>query len=77
MHTSKKTSDRSDVKKDAEGQFASSQADGKASGVASAKPTAITGSEDATVHKTPPAAKPVMGRDVNFRPSSSNKGRKR
>ncbi len=34
---------------DARGQFAPSQADRKATGVASAKPTVITGSEDATV----------------------------
>lgn len=53
------TSDRNDknrVEKDAEGQFAKSQGDPKASGVASAKPTALTPhhSEDATVHRLPP-----------------------
>lgn len=44
------------VKKDAKGQFARSQGDRKASGVASAKPTALTPrhSEDATVHRLPP-----------------------
>lgn len=44
------------VKKDAEGQFAKSRGDRKASGVASAKPTALTPrhSEDATVHRLPP-----------------------
>lgn len=43
-----------EVRKDAKGQFAGSQADRSASGVVSAKPTVITGSEDATAHKTPP-----------------------
>lgn len=41
-------------KDDAEGQYAPSQADRKADGVHSAKPTVITGSEDATVHNKPP-----------------------
>lgn len=44
----------SKVKGDAKGQFAPGHADRKASGVASAKPTVITGSEDATAHKLPP-----------------------
>ncbi|GGG07075.1 hypothetical protein GCM10010924_39770 [Rhizobium wenxiniae] len=43
---------------DAKGQYAPSQADSKASGVASAKPTVITGSEDATVHRDPPGKSP-------------------
>jgi hypothetical protein len=44
------------VENDAKGQFAKSQGDSKASGVASAKPTALTPghSEDATVHRLPP-----------------------
>ncbi|MGF9566109.1 hypothetical protein AAIH70_21605 [Neorhizobium sp. BT27B] len=44
-------------KDDAKGQFAPSQADRKADGVHSAKPTVITGSEDATVHNEPPPPK--------------------
>jgi hypothetical protein len=44
-------------KDDAKGQFAPSQADPKSDGVHSAKPTVITGSEDATVHNKPPAPK--------------------
>jgi hypothetical protein len=44
-------------KKDGTGAFAPSQADRKASGVASAKPTVITGSEDATAHRDPPGKK--------------------
>lgn len=39
---------------DAKGQFAKSQADRKSSGVHSAKPTVVTGSEDATAHSHPP-----------------------
>ncbi|MGF9692389.1 MULTISPECIES: hypothetical protein [unclassified Rhizobium] len=39
---------------DAKGQFAKSEGDREASGVHSAKPTVITGSEDATAHKVPP-----------------------
>jgi hypothetical protein len=45
---------KNETKKDAAGQYAPSQADGKSSGVASAKPTVITGSEDATANKLPP-----------------------
>ncbi len=41
-------------KDDAKGQYAPSQADRKADGVHSAKPTVVTGSEDATVHNKPP-----------------------
>lgn len=47
-------SDSVKVKEDAEGQFAESRADPKSTGVASAKPTVVTGSEDATAHRTPP-----------------------
>lgn len=51
---------------DAKGQYAPSQADGKSDGVASAKPTVITGSEDATVNRTPPGQKPVKDFDPNY-----------
>jgi hypothetical protein len=59
---------------DAKGQYAPSQADRKASGVASAKPTVITGSEDATMHRTPPGQKKVKDIDINFNPADSNEG---
>lgn len=49
-------------KEDAKGQFAKSQADRKSTGVASAKPTVITGSEDATAHRDPPGRK-TSGKD--------------
>ncbi|MBO3761408.1 hypothetical protein J5J10_15310 [Ciceribacter sp. L1K23] len=42
------------IHKDAQGQFAPKQAGGQSDGVASAKPTVITGSEDATEHNRPP-----------------------
>jgi hypothetical protein len=49
--------DTQKIKEDAEGQFAKSQADRHSTGVASAKPTVITGSEDITGHRTPPGRK--------------------
>lgn len=64
----------SDVEKDAKGQFAKSVADGKSTGVHSAKPTVITGSEDATA---PPGQKPAKDWDVNFDPADENEGRMR
>jgi len=48
------------------GAFAPSQADRKADGVASAKPTVITGSEDATANRTPPGKKRQKDWDVGF-----------
>lgn len=58
---------RAKIHKDAEGQYAKSKADRKSSGVASAKPTVITGSDDATKHRTPPGKKaPKKDGDVNF-----------
>lgn len=56
------------IEKDAEGQFAKSQGDRRASGVASAKPTVLTpgGSEDATVHRLPPEDRKT--RDVEWDP---------
>ncbi|TAZ66859.1 hypothetical protein ELH72_37025 [Rhizobium ruizarguesonis] len=66
-----------EVEKDAKGQFAKSVADRKASGVHSAKPTVITGSEDATEHKTLPGKKPVKEWDLNYDPGDMNEGRMR
>lgn len=59
---------------DAKGQYAPSQADRKASGVASAKPTVITGSEDATVHRDPPGTKSKKDFDLNYDPADMNEG---
>ncbi len=59
--------DTARIRKDAQGQYAKSQADGKANGVASAKPTVITGSDDATEHRDPPGKEsPKKDWDVNF-----------
>ncbi len=57
---------------DAKGQYATSHADRKASGVHSAKPKVITGSEDATVHRDPPGKKAGKDWDVNYDPSEMN-----
>lgn len=59
---------------DAKGQYAPSQADRKASGVASAKPTVITGSEDATVHRDPPGKKSKKDFDLNYDTADRNEG---
>lgn len=59
---------------DAKGQYAPSQADRKSTGVHSAKPTVITGSEDATVHRDPPGKKPQKDFDLNYDESGSNEG---
>ena len=67
----------SNVEKDAEGQFAKSIADRKATGVHSAKPKVITDSDDATTHKTPPGKKPVKDWDINYDPAEMNEGRTR
>jgi len=42
------------IEKDAKPQFAKKQSGGDSDGVASTKPTVITESEDATVHRLPP-----------------------
>jgi len=51
---------------DAKGQYAKSQAKPQPDGVMSAKPTVVTGSQDATVHKTPPGQKKTEDWDINF-----------
>lgn len=60
---------------DAKGQFAPSQADRKASGVHSAKPTVVTGSEDATVNRDPPGKKAGKDFDLNYDPAETNEGK--
>ncbi|MBD9650153.1 hypothetical protein IB267_17525 [Ensifer sp. ENS09] len=55
------------AKQDAKGQFAKSKADRRSSGVSSAKPTLITGSEDMSEHRSPPGSKePAKDWDVGF-----------
>lgn len=53
-------------KREKSGAFAPSQADREADGVASAKPTVITGSEDATINRDPPGRKRQKDWDVGF-----------
>ncbi|OJF96229.1 hypothetical protein [Pararhizobium antarcticum] len=53
-------------KDDAKGQFAKSQAEPQPDGVISAKPTVITGSQDATVNRFPDEKKPGKDWDVNY-----------
>lgn len=70
------TSSKSTIEQDAKGQFGKSQADPKASGVVSAKPTAITGSEDATAHKLPPGADARETEiPVKYDPGEMNEGK--
>ncbi|MCC8931447.1 MULTISPECIES: hypothetical protein [Rhizobiaceae] len=55
------------IHKDADGQYAGTQAGRHSDGVVSAKPTVITGSEDATVNKWPPGKEnPPKDWDANF-----------
>jgi len=69
-------SDALRIRKDAKGQFAKSQADRHSTGVASAKPTVITGSEDVTGHRTPPGRKgPEKDWDVNFDESEPDRSK--
>jgi hypothetical protein len=57
---------------DAKGQYAPSQADRHASGVHSAKPTVLTGSEDATVNRTPRGQKSERDFDLNYDPADNS-----
>jgi hypothetical protein len=55
------------IEKDAQGQFVGTQHGGESDGVVSAKPTVITGSQDATVNKWSPDKKdPPDDWDANF-----------
>jgi hypothetical protein len=54
MTDKRQEADKAKIHDDAKGQFAGTQAGGDSDGVASAKPTVVTGSEDATVNKWPP-----------------------
>lgn len=67
MSEDRKKTDKRTIEKDAEGQFAGTQAGGDSDGVVSAKPTVVTGSQDATINKWPPGKKnPPKDWDVNF-----------
>lgn len=64
----------SDVEKDAAGQYRKGITSSDNNGVASAKPRVITGSDDATVHKTPPGKEPEKDWDLNYDPKEMNEG---
>ncbi|MDQ0562442.1 ribosomal protein S3 [Rhizobium mesoamericanum] len=53
-------------RRDAQGQFAPSQAKRDSIGVSSAKPTVVTGSEDATVNKVSQRRKKAKDWDLNY-----------
>ncbi len=62
-----RASDALKTKQDAKGQFAKSQADRKSTGVSSAKPTVVTGSEDMSDDRSAPGHKePAKDWDVGF-----------
>jgi hypothetical protein len=56
----------SDIEKDAAGQYRKGITSSDNNGVASAKPRVITGSDDATVNKTPPGKEPKKDWDINY-----------
>ncbi|SCX08385.1 hypothetical protein DSM25558_1126 [Agrobacterium sp. DSM 25558] len=64
-----------DIHNDAKGQFAKGLKHSDNNGVASAKPRVITGSDDATTHKSPPGKKPVEKEwDLNYDERETNEG---
>lgn len=55
------------IRKDAQGQFVRTRKGADNDGVISAKPTVITGSQDATINKWPPGTKnPPKDWDLNY-----------
>jgi hypothetical protein len=69
-------SDALKIKEDAKGQYAKSHADGESTGVASAKPTVVTGSEDVTGDRTPlGGTTPDKDWDVNFDETERDRSR--
>lgn len=62
-----------EIRKDAEPQFVRSRAGADNDGVISAKPTVITGSDDATVHKLSDGEKPQKDWDLNYDPVDRSK----
>ena len=64
----------SQVEADAQGQFARNRGPNDNNGVSSAKPRVITGSDDGTVHKTPPGKKEQKDWDINYDEREMNEG---
>ncbi len=74
-HSDDKDRSLDKIHKDAEGQFAKGLERSDNNGVASAKPRVITGSDDATTHKTPPGKAPAKKEwDLNYDERDSNEG---
>lgn len=65
-------SNKETIEADAKGQFAPSQAEPRSDGLASAVPTAVTGSDDATLDKSGSKTRPKPGFDV--RTQTNNRG---
>ncbi|KXG87811.1 hypothetical protein [Agrobacterium bohemicum] len=64
-----------DIHDDAKGQYTKGLKHSDNNGVDSAKPRVITGSDDATMHKTPPGKKPIKKEwDVNYDERETNEG---
>lgn len=60
---------------DAAGQYRQPKRSSDNNGVASAKPRVTTGSDDATLHKTPPGQRPTeKDWDVHYDPAAMNEG---
>ncbi|PWE53930.1 hypothetical protein DEM27_23755 [Metarhizobium album] len=75
---SERQSAKQQIRDDAKGQFAKPLKGETHDGVASAKPTVITGSDDATAKKIPPGQKgPEKEWSVNYDPKNINEGRYR
>lgn len=69
---------RGDPVQDAKAQSRRLLKSSRNNGVASAKPTVITGSDDATVNKKPPGTtKPEKDWDLNYDPRETNEGKYR
>lgn len=66
---------KSEIEKDAGGQYRKLIKSSDNNGVASAKPRVITGSDDATMNKVPPGKEPQKDWDVNYDPADMNTGK--
>ena len=62
------------IQKDADGQYRRLLKSSGNNGVASAKPRVITGSDDATAHKSPPGKAEEKDWDINYDPKDMNEG---
>jgi hypothetical protein len=63
---------KSQIARDAEGQFAPSQADRKNDGLASATPRSVTGNDDATIENQDKKPSPNPGFDIREQTNRRN-----